>query len=212
MTTALLAEALYEHWRSSRYELKRQPVFADQATALEPVIDSTVEQAVADAFISAANGARFRVDIGKEGGQEETEYLLLCSHYAPAGDWDEKAQASAPQPLANCDARVAPALDAFRLVMDREGALTSIKPVHMAMIEALTAADAVSIPTRSAMEAAEADSDAFAARRETMLHRLRERYSPVPPSSWSTEPTEASSEPPEDPHFTRFLPGAKEPK
>jgi hypothetical protein len=53
-----LAEALYEHWRNSSggYELKRQPaykdttatlkrVFADQAAALAPVVESIVKSA-----------------------------------------------------------------------------------------------------------------------------------------------------------------------
>lgn len=56
-----LAEALYEHWRTSsgNYELKRQPaykdatatlqrVFADQAAALAPVVDSIVKNEGAD--------------------------------------------------------------------------------------------------------------------------------------------------------------------
>lgn len=100
MTTALLAEALYEHWCSSSYELKREPAFADaapnlqrvftdQAAALEQVIESTMRQAVADAFISAAHGARFRGDIGKEGGQDAAGYLELCARYALVDDWDE---------------------------------------------------------------------------------------------------------------------------
>lgn len=57
-----LAEPLYEHWRTSsgNYELKRQPtykdatptlqrVFADQAAALIPVVDSIVGRAVSEA-------------------------------------------------------------------------------------------------------------------------------------------------------------------
>lgn len=57
-----LAEVLYEHWRhsSGNYELKRQPsykdatatlqrVFADQAAALAPAVDSIVKAAVAEA-------------------------------------------------------------------------------------------------------------------------------------------------------------------
>lgn len=57
-----LAEALYEHWRTSsgNYELKRQPaykdatptlqrVFADQADALAPFVDSIVKTAVTEA-------------------------------------------------------------------------------------------------------------------------------------------------------------------
>lgn len=63
-----LAETLYEHWRNSSggYELKRQPaykdatatlqrVFADQAAALAPVVDSLVKNASAapDLFDSA---------------------------------------------------------------------------------------------------------------------------------------------------------------
>lgn len=54
-----LAEVLYEHWRSSDYELKRQPaykdasailqrVFADQAAALVPVVETIVNAAVAE--------------------------------------------------------------------------------------------------------------------------------------------------------------------
>lgn len=57
-----LAEALYNHWRSSDYELKRQPaykdasatlqrVFADQATALVPVVESIVENTIAEASV-----------------------------------------------------------------------------------------------------------------------------------------------------------------
>lgn len=152
MTTALLAESLYEHWRSSSYELKRQPAFADasptlrrvftdQAQALEPAIELTVQQAVTDALISAASGARFRGDIGKDGGQEAADYLLLCAQYALAGNLDEEAPASEPRPVASPDARVAPAVNAFRRAMAAEGVLTSIAPVHTAMIEALAAAD-----------------------------------------------------------------------
>lgn len=62
VTAALpvLAEALYEHWRHSSggYELKRQPayndttatlqrVFADQAAAIAPLVDSLVKAASA---------------------------------------------------------------------------------------------------------------------------------------------------------------------
>lgn len=62
-----LAEALYEHWRSSSYELKRQPaykdasvtlqrVFADQAAALVPVVDSIVKNAVTEATVLRDSG------------------------------------------------------------------------------------------------------------------------------------------------------------
>jgi hypothetical protein len=43
--------------------------------------------------------------------------------------------------VASPDARVAPAVNAFRRAMAAEGVLTSIAPVHTAMIEALEAAD-----------------------------------------------------------------------
>jgi hypothetical protein len=54
-----LAEALYEHWRSSSYELKRQPaykdatatlqrVFADQAAALVPVVETILKNESTD--------------------------------------------------------------------------------------------------------------------------------------------------------------------
>lgn len=55
-----LAEALYEHWRSSSYELKRQSsfkdasvtlqrVFVNQASALVPVVETIVKNAAAEA-------------------------------------------------------------------------------------------------------------------------------------------------------------------
>ena len=150
------AEVLYEHWCSSSYELRRQPAFAeasptlrrvftDQAQALEPAIELTVKNAVADALISAANGASFRGDIGKEGGQEAADYLLLCAQYAMADDEEEFFEA--PRETSP-DARVAPAVNTFRRVMAREGVLTSIEPARTAMVEALAAADAAtaSIP------------------------------------------------------------------
>lgn len=67
-----IAEALYEHWRSSSngYELKRQPaykdatptlkrVFADQAKATAPVIVARVEAKVAEVAASAETLALF---------------------------------------------------------------------------------------------------------------------------------------------------------
>jgi hypothetical protein len=59
-----IAEALYEHWRSSSYELKRQPpykdatptlkrVFANQAKAVAPAIVARVEAKVAEVAASA---------------------------------------------------------------------------------------------------------------------------------------------------------------
>jgi hypothetical protein len=210
MTTPTLAEALYDHWRSSSYELKRQPayadaapnlrrVFADQAAALEPIVEATVKNAVADALIAAAEDVRARGDIGKEDGTEAEDYLLFRARKVLADEVFEF-----PHGLSS-DVRLAPAVNTFRRVMAREGVLTSIRPVHAAMIEALETADAATGPKRrSAMEAAEADSDAFAARRENLMRHLEERWAPMPfaPSTIG----EADVSPTiEGLHFARFL-------
>lgn len=146
MTTNALAEALYDHWRSSSYELTRQPaydeatptlkrVFADQAAALAPIIETTVKNAVADAFIAAAEDTRARGDIGKEDGTEAEDYLLFRARKVlddevfavPAGS--------------SSDARLAPAVNTFRRAMAQAGVHTAIRPIHGAMAEALVAAD-----------------------------------------------------------------------
>lgn len=147
MTTPVLAEALYEHWRSSSYELKRQPayadatptlrrVFADQAAALEPIVAATVKNAAADALIAAAVDARARGDIGKEDGTEAEDFLLFRARKV----LDDEVFEFPHGP--SSDVRLAPAVNTFRRVMAQAGVLTSIRPVHAAMIEALAAADA----------------------------------------------------------------------
>jgi hypothetical protein len=146
MTARALAEALYEHWRSSSYDLKRHPeyrdagptlkrAFIDQAAALEPIVAATVKNAVADALIAAAEDVRARGDIGKEGGTEAEGYLLFRARKVLADEVFEYPQG------ASSDVRLAPAVNTFRRVMAGHGVLTSIRPVHAAMIEALDAAD-----------------------------------------------------------------------
>jgi hypothetical protein len=72
-TTERIAQALYNHWRSSDYELKRQPIFSEapeslrnvflkQAEAVEPIV--LAEQA--EALYRSAKEARIRGDIGKD--------------------------------------------------------------------------------------------------------------------------------------------------
>jgi hypothetical protein len=146
MTTITLAEALYEHWRSSSYELKRQPayadatptlrrVFADQAAVLEPIVAAATRNAAADALIAAAEDARARGDIGKEGGTEPEDYLLFRARKVLDEEMFEFPHG------ASADVRLATAVNTFRRVMAQAGVLTSIRPVHAAMIEALAAAD-----------------------------------------------------------------------
>lgn len=91
VTAALpaLAEALYEHWRNSSggYELKRQPaykdatatlqrVFADQAAALAPVVDSLVKNASAapDLFDSATWAKILDVTISDPDGWDRKNF------------------------------------------------------------------------------------------------------------------------------------------
>jgi hypothetical protein len=147
MTTSALAEALYDHWRSS-YELKRHPayvyaapnlkrIFDDQAAALEPIVTATVKNAVADALVDAAEDVRARGDIGKEDGTEAEDYLLFRARKVLADEVLEFPHGASP------DVRLAPAVNTFRRVMAGHGVLTSIRPVHAAMIEALEAADKV---------------------------------------------------------------------
>lgn len=84
-----LAEALYEHWRHSSggYELKRQPaykdatptlqrVFADQAAALAPVVDSLVKSASAapDLFDSATWAKILDVTISDPDGWDRKDF------------------------------------------------------------------------------------------------------------------------------------------
>lgn len=83
-----LAEALYEHWRTSsgNYELKRQPaykdatptlqrVFADQAAALAPIVDSIVERAAApDLFDSATWAKILDVTISDPDGWDRKDF------------------------------------------------------------------------------------------------------------------------------------------
>lgn len=147
MTANALAEALYDHWRSSSYELTRQPayveatptlkrVFAAQAAALAPIIETTVKNAVADAFIAAAEDTRTRGDIGKEDGTEADDYLLSRARMVEDPLFELPSQAGS-------DARLAPAVNTFRRVMAQAGVLAAIRPVHAAMIEALDAADKI---------------------------------------------------------------------
>lgn len=146
MTSLDVAEALYNHWRSSSYELKRQPsyseaapnlkrVFADQAAALAPVLEAGVKNAVADALIAAAEDARSRGDIGKDGGTEAEDFLLMRARTVLEDQLFEYPH----HPVS--DLRIAPAVNTFRRVMAHAGVPTSIRPVHAAMIEALAAAD-----------------------------------------------------------------------
>lgn len=94
-----------------------------------------VRQAKADALIAAAEDVRARGDIGKEGGTEAEDYLLFRARKVLADEVFEFPHGS------SSDVRLAPAVNTFRRVMAREGVLTSIRPVHAAMIEALDAAD-----------------------------------------------------------------------
>lgn len=148
MTALAFAEALYEHWRSSSYELKRQPtyaeaapnlrrVFAEQAAALAPIVEESVKKAIADAFIAAAEDARARGDIGKDDGTEAEDYLLFRARKALDDEVFEFPHG------ASSDARLAPAVNTFRRVMARAGVLTSIRPVYASMIEALAVADEI---------------------------------------------------------------------
>lgn len=173
MTTSTLAEALYDHWRSSSYELKRQPeyaaatptlqrVFADQAAALEPIVAVTVKNAVADALVDAAEDVRARGDIGKEDGTTPEDYLLFRARKVLADEVFEFPR------RARSDVRLAPAVNTFRRVMAVHGVLTSIRPVHTAMIEALEAADcATGAKPRPQAPRATADDYAFAGRKFT---------------------------------------------
>jgi hypothetical protein len=173
MTAPDLAEVLYERWRSSSYELKRHPEyrdagptlkrpFMDQAAALEPIIAATVKNAVADALIAAAEDTRARGDIGKEGGTEAEDYLLFRARKVRADEMFEFPHGASPDP------RLAPAVNAFRRVMAAYGVLTSIRPVHAAMIEALAAADyATSAKPRPQAHRATADDRTFAGRKFT---------------------------------------------
>lgn len=146
MTTFDIAEALYEHWRSSSYELKRQPSFAqtapnlkrvfnDQAAALAPVIEAGVKNAIADALIVAAEDVRSRGDIGMEDGTSAEDYLLSRARNVLENQLFEFPYA------AGADARVPPAVNTFRRVMAKAGIPTAIRPVHFAMTAALAAAD-----------------------------------------------------------------------
>ena len=169
MTTSALAEVLYEHWCSSSYELKGQPafaeaapnlrrVFADQAVALEPIVEAAVKNAVADALIAAAEDARVRGDIGKEDGTAAEDYLLFRARKILDEEMFEFPHG------ASTDARVAPAVNTFRRVMAAEGVLTSIRPVHSAMIEALAAADEAAACGPRSRLAPGTDTDRFLAK------------------------------------------------
>lgn len=172
MTTPAFAEALYDRWRSSSYELKRHPeyrdagptlkrAFTDQAAVLEPIVASIVKNAVADALIAAAEDAQSRGDIGKEGGVEAGEYLLFRARKILDEEMFEFPHG------ASTDARVAPAVNTFRRVMAAEGVLTSIRPVHAAMIEALKAADDATAKQLPQAPRASAHDAAFSGRKFT---------------------------------------------
>lgn len=146
MNTSTLAEALYDHWRSCSYELKRQPAFADaapnlrrvftdQSAVLAPIVEATVKYAVADSLIAAADDVRARGDIGKEDGTEAEDYLLFRARKVMDEELFEFPHG------AETDARLSAAVNAFRRGMAREGVLTAIRPVRSAMIEALATAD-----------------------------------------------------------------------
>ncbi|HEX9088085.1 MAG TPA: hypothetical protein VF867_11215 [Arthrobacter sp.] len=114
------------------------------APAPEPVAAAALtvqlRSAKADALIAAAEDAHSRGDIGKENGVEAGAYLAARAaqilddkmfEFPHSADTDSDA-----------DPRVAPAVNAFRRTMARYGSLTSIRPVHDAMIAAFAAADA----------------------------------------------------------------------
>lgn len=98
-----------------------------------------VRNAKADALIAAAEDAHARGDIGKEGGVEAADYLSSRARRILDDEMFEFPHSADTAP--DADPRLAPAVNAFRRVMARHGALTSIRPVHEAMTAALKAAD-----------------------------------------------------------------------
>ncbi|HEX9227586.1 MAG TPA: hypothetical protein VF885_13160 [Arthrobacter sp.] len=98
-----------------------------------------VRTAKADALIAAAEDAHSRGDIGKEGGVEAAAYLTSRAKRVLDDEMFEFPHSADTAP--DADPRLAPAVNAFRRVMARHGALTSIRPVHDAMTAAFAAAD-----------------------------------------------------------------------
>lgn len=99
-----------------------------------------VRHAKADALIAAAEDAHARGDIGKEGGVEAADFLASRAKRILDDEMFEFPHNADTTP--DADPRLAPAVNTFRRVMAGHGVLTSIRPVHAAMIEALAAADA----------------------------------------------------------------------
>lgn len=108
----------------------------DPATAMA----AQVRHAQADALIAAAEDARSRGDIGKEGGVEAADFLADRAKRIVDDEMFELPHNQDTAP--DADPRLAPAVNAFRREMTRHGALSSIRPVRDAMIAAFAAADA----------------------------------------------------------------------
>jgi hypothetical protein len=104
-------------------------------------LGTQVRRAKADALIAAAEDARSRGDIGKEGGVEASDFLLSRAKRILDDEMFEFPHSADTAPGA--DPRLAPAVNEFRRVMARLGSLTAIRQVYEAMIAAFAAADAV---------------------------------------------------------------------
>lgn len=104
-----LSEALYEHWRhsSNNYELKRQPaykdttatlqrVFADQANAIAPLIDSLIKNASAseDLFDSATWVKVLDVTVMDADGWDRSNFEASWAEKITRAEFDRRLASS----------------------------------------------------------------------------------------------------------------------